>query len=89
VSLQVAEGTDWQSIEDSLSKHLTQVPKLMNLSWQFQQVYRGKPLAGDTKSITVRLTYQGLERTLTDQEVDTDLKQLTKRLTNLPATIVT
>ncbi|CAN5197664.1 phenylalanine--tRNA ligase subunit beta [soil metagenome] len=89
ISLQVSENTDWQGIADSLSKHLTQVPKLMALSWQFQRVYRGKPLPPDTKSVTVRLTYQGLERTLTDQEVDTDLKQLTKRLINLPATIVT
>ncbi len=89
ISLQVAETTQWEAIEKSLKTHLTQVPNSMHLTYTFLGVYRGKPLPPDTKSVTVRLTYQGQERTLTDQEVDTDLKNLTKRLTNLPATIVT
>lgn len=89
ISLQVSEATAWGSIQKSLETHLTQVPKIMVLTYAFLGVYRGKPLPPDTKSVTVRLIYQGVERTLTDQEVDTDLTNLTKRLTNLPATIVT
>ncbi|MBU6389761.1 hypothetical protein KGQ71_04595, partial [Patescibacteria group bacterium] len=44
--------------------------------WEITGIYRGQPLDRDQKSITVHFTYNGLNRTLSDEEVAADQKQL-------------
>lgn len=43
-------------------------------------VYRGKGLALDKKSVSIRFTYQAMDRTLTDKEVDEDQSKIVSQI---------
>lgn len=45
-------------------------------------VYRGKGVADDKKSVAVRLVFRVPDRTLTDEEADTGVKKILKKLEN-------
>lgn len=66
VSLVVDEGLRYAAILEALDKH--KVPPIEDV--RLVTIYRGKPLAAGTKSVTVRLSCRDASRTLTHDEVD-------------------
>lgn len=70
LSLIVPEATRWSEIE--------QVAERLNLDrcigWELVDIFRGKQLGDARKSVTVRLHFRDLERTLRHEEVDPQIE---------------
>ena len=78
VSLLVKRSLNFAEIRNAVSGQNAEICR----SVQFVDVYEGKGIADDERSITVRLEYRSDERTLIDEEVDTVHNKIVKSLEN-------
>lgn len=78
VSLLVKRDVSYASIRDSVIEHRAELCR----SVAFVDVYEGRGMAEDERSITIRLEYRSDERTLIDEEVDAVHRQIVANLEN-------
>ena len=76
VSLLTKRSTSFDTIRKAISKQDHQL--LQNI--EFVDVYEGKGMADDERSVTIRLEYRSDERTLLDEEVDKVHGEILKNL---------
>jgi phenylalanyl-tRNA synthetase beta chain len=72
VSLLVKRSTSFAEIRQAIKNQGFELLRKI----QFVDVYEGKGVAKDERSITIRLSYRASERTLIDEEVDTVHRQI-------------
>jgi phenylalanyl-tRNA synthetase beta chain len=78
VSLLVKRNVNFAEIRDAINEQSIELCRSVN----FVDVYEGKGVAADERSITVRLEYRSDERTLIDEEVDSVHNQIIESLEN-------
>jgi phenylalanyl-tRNA synthetase beta chain len=78
ISLLAKRSVSFDAIKNTISESK---PELLQ-SVAFVDVYEGKGIADDERSITIRLEYRNNERTLTDEEVDKVHAQILAELEN-------
>ena len=76
ISAIVAESQSWTSMADAIAA--LDLP--MHEGTQFVTVYRGKGVADNHKSVTLRLTFRADDRTLTREEVEGPMNAAIKAL---------
>jgi len=76
VSLLAKRSVSFSEINDAIVDQNVELLRRV----EFIDVYEGKGMADDERSITVRLTYRNDERTLIEQEVDELHQQIIARL---------
>jgi len=86
LSLVVAEDVSFAALQDLVWRckpaHLESV--------QFVTTYRGKPLTGGTKSVTLKLTFRDPQKTLTNEAADAAVSGVVSAAkSNLAATLRT
>nr|MBA3786524.1 phenylalanine--tRNA ligase subunit beta [Acidobacteriota bacterium] len=78
VSLLVKRNLSFAEIRNAIAEQNAELCR----SVEFVDVYEGKGIADDERSITIRLEYRSDERTLIDEEVDAIHSQIIKNLEN-------
>lgn len=76
VSLLVKRGVSFGEIHDAIVDQNVELLRRV----EFVDIYEGKGVADDERSITIRLTYRNDERTLVEQEVDELHQQIIGRV---------
>jgi len=76
LAILVGEDVSWQSVKTELEKLKISILSSIELV----EIYKGKSIALGKKSLTIGLTFQSPERTLTDEEVSSELSQITQKL---------
>jgi phenylalanyl-tRNA synthetase beta chain len=80
LTIQLPAQLPHATLEAAASKAVDQ--KLVR-SWHITDIFLGKPLPPDTKAVTLRLTYNAADRTLTDAEIKAHHDALEQALRNL------
>jgi len=78
VSLLIKRNLSFAEIRNAIAEQDAELCR----SVEFVDVYEGKGIANDERSITIRLEYRSDERTLIDEEVDAVHSQIIKNLEN-------
>jgi phenylalanyl-tRNA synthetase beta chain len=78
ISLLAKRPVSFDAIKNTINESK---PELLQ-SVTFVDVYEGKGIGDDERSITIRLEYRNNERTLTDEEVDKVHAQILAELEN-------
>ncbi len=74
LSIVLDKNKEWADIEKTVSK----VPHLAKID--LMDVYKGKNIGENLKSITIRFTFSSMEKTLTDEEVTSHMSEILGKL---------
>ena len=74
LSIVLDKNKEWADIEKTVSK----VPNLLKI--ELMDVYKGKNIGENLKSITIRFTFSSMEKTLTDEEVTSHMSEILGKL---------
>jgi len=76
LSIIVAEETTWARIQEVVAG----VEQPLRTDVQYVTTYRGKPIPGGKKSVTLTAVYQSTEATLRSEQVDEQIKEIVTAL---------
>ncbi|MEA3306189.1 MAG: hypothetical protein U9Q34_00200, partial [Elusimicrobiota bacterium] len=74
LSIVLDKNKEWGDIEKTVSK----IPNLIKI--ELTDVYKGKNIGENLKSITIRFTFSSMEKTLTDEEVSSYMAEILANL---------
>ncbi|MCL2050223.1 MAG: phenylalanine--tRNA ligase subunit beta [Lachnospiraceae bacterium] len=77
-SVLVDRNVKWQEIEDAVTKKMGADSFIRGVS--FVDEYHGKQIPADKKSVTLRLVVGAKDKTLKQEEIESSVKAVTKRL---------